>query len=193
MALRPTYPVRTERLHLRPLNDGDVAALVSYHSNPEVNRYLPMDLLDAEAILGRIERGPWSRSTLEEEGEMLDLGVELISTGELIGDVMLRWVSAADRSGELGYVFHPDHGGHGYATEAGRAVLGLAFDSMGLHRVIARIDARNAASLGVAQRLGMRKEAHLMQSHWYKDSWMDEVDFALLQEEWPVGSERLGP
>ena len=188
MPLRPTYPVRTDRLRLRPLREDDVPALLSYHSDPEVHRYLPMGPMDAEAVAARLSHGNWSGSTLEEEGGVLVLGTELASTGELIGDVMLLWSSAKDRCGEIGYVFHPDHGGNGYATEAAHAVLRLAFDELDLHRVIARIDARNTASLGVATRLGMRKEAHLVESHWEKDRWVDEVDFALLRAEWKPGA-----
>lgn len=60
-------------------------------------------------------------------------------------------------SGENGYVFHPDHGGKGYATEAVHRVLHLAFDDLGLRRVVARIDAENVASARLAARLGMRR------------------------------------
>jgi RimJ/RimL family protein N-acetyltransferase len=188
MPLRPTYPVRTDRLHLRPLSEADVSALLSYHSSPEVHQYLPMEPMDADAVVARLSHGPWSGSTLEEEGEVLTLGVELISTGELIGDVMLRWLSAKERCGEIGYVLHPDHGGNGYATEAAHAIFHLAFDELDLHRMIARIDARNTASLQLAQRLGMRREAHLIQNHWNRDGWRDEVDFALLKPEWSPGA-----
>lgn len=163
-----------------------MTALVSYHSSPEVHQYIPLDPMDADAVLARVH-GPWSRSTLEEEGEILYLGVELISSRELIGDVMLRWTSATDRCGEVGYVFHPDHGGQGYATEAVQTLLHLAFDELGLHRVIARIDARNTPSLRLAERLAMRREAHLVQNHWQRDEWTDEVDFALLESEWQPG------
>jgi hypothetical protein len=100
MSLRPSYPVCTDRLHLRPLSERDGTAFLSYHSIPEVHQYLPMEPMDAEGVAARLNGGPWSRSTLEEEGEMLFLGVELISTGALIGDVMLRWVSAKDSCGE---------------------------------------------------------------------------------------------
>lgn len=188
MSLRPSYPVCTDRLHLRPLSERDGTAFLSYHSIPEVHQYLPMEPMDAEGVAARLNGGPWSRSTLEEEGEMLFLGVELISTGALIGDVMLRWVSAKDSCGEIGYVFHPEYGGSGYAAEAAHAVLHLAFHDLDLHRMIARIDARNTASLRLAQHLGMRKEAHLMQNHWNKGGWRDEVDFALLKDEWTPGA-----
>jgi RimJ/RimL family protein N-acetyltransferase len=184
MPLRPVYPVRSERLLLRPFNEADLPALLAYHSSPAVHQFLPMEPMDADGVLHRLRQGLWSRSTLDEEGEILFLGVALMSTGELIGDVMLRWLSGQDQCGEIGYVINPAHGGHGYATEAARAVLHLAFDELELHRMIARIDPRNTASLRLAERLGMRREALLIQNHWHKDAWADEVDFALLRHEW---------
>jgi RimJ/RimL family protein N-acetyltransferase len=42
---------------------------------------------------------------------------------ELVGDVTLFWRSEQHHPGEVGYIFHPGHGGRGYATEATRALL----------------------------------------------------------------------
>jgi RimJ/RimL family protein N-acetyltransferase len=136
------------------------------------------------AEVQRLRSGPWSRSSLEKEGDVLGLGVELASTGELIGDVMLMWTSTRHESGDLGWVIHPAYGGQGFGTESGRALLHLAFDGLDLHRVVARIDARNTRSVRLAQRLGMREEAHLIQNRWADDEWTDEVDFAMLADEW---------
>jgi RimJ/RimL family protein N-acetyltransferase len=184
MPLRPDYPVLTPRLHLRPLSDQDADALVSCYSLPEVHRYIPIGPLSVQQVMTRLRSGPWSRSSLEKEGDVLGLGVELASTGELIGDVMLMWTSTRHESGDLGWVIHPAYGGQGFGTESGRALLHLAFDGLDLHRVVARIDARNTRSVRLAQRLGMREEAHLIQNRWADDEWTDEVDFAMLADEW---------
>lgn len=183
MALHPSYPLRTARLTLRPLSERDVDSLVAYRSLPEVCRYVPFDPMDAEVVRERI-RGMWARPVLENAGEGLTLGVELAGTGELVGDVLLVWTSAEHRSGEIGYVFHPAHAGHGYATEAAHQLLHLAFDDLCLHRVTARLDADNHASARVAGRLGMRQEAHLVENEWFKGRWSDELDFAILEHEW---------
>ena len=184
MRLCPSYPIVTSRLRLRPLELGDLEALLDYHSRPDVHRYLPMEHMDEATILDRISRGAWSRSTLEEEGQALVLGVVLGGTGELVGDIMLRWTSSANRSGEIGYVLHPGHQGRGYAAEAANAILFLAFEELGLHRVIARIDARNGPSIALSERLGMRQEANLLENDWVRGEWTDEVDFGMLELEW---------
>jgi RimJ/RimL family protein N-acetyltransferase len=181
--LRPRYPVRSSRLALRPLEKTDVEAVVAYRSLPEVCRYVPFEPMDAATVRSRIS-GPWSRRHLDGEDQSLTLGMELVESGELVGDAMLHWASALHRSGEIGYVLSPASSGHGYATEAAHALLHLAFDQLGLHRVIARVDAENVASARVAARLGMRQEAHLLENEWFKGRWSDELDFALLDGEW---------
>jgi RimJ/RimL family protein N-acetyltransferase len=157
---------------------------VSCYALPAVHRYIPIGPLSLEQVRTRLRTGPWSRASLEHEGEILGLGVEIASTGELIGDVMLMWTSAVHRSGELGWVIHPDHARLGFGTESGRALMQLAFAGLDLHRVVARIDARNVHSIRLAERLGMRQEAHLIENRWSGGAWTSEVDFALLAEEW---------
>ncbi len=182
--LRPDYPIVTERLALRPLVPADAAALHAYQSRADVCRdipYRPRSLEEVESRLGSPER---TRSTLDEAGQAIVLAVVLRAGGKLVGDVMLAWTSSEHRSGEIGYVVNPDHQGHGYASEASHAMLRLGFDQLGLHRIIARVDARNGASCAVLRRLGMRQEAHLVENEWFKGEWTDEVDYAMLAAEW---------
>ena len=189
MPLRPTYPLATRRLRLRPLGEGDLDALLDYHSSPEVHRYLPMGPMDATIVLERLTTGPWSWTTLEDQGDAIVLGVETIDTGELVGDVMLAWTSATQQCGEIGYVFNPRHEGRGFATEATNELLRLGFHELGLHRVIARVVAGNTPSLALAARLGMRREAHLVQSWGHDGGWVDEIHLAILSSEWEARNE----
>jgi RimJ/RimL family protein N-acetyltransferase len=190
VTLAPVYPVRSARLLLRPLMEADVDDLVEYRSTPEVCRYVPFEPQHAEDVTARIN-GAWRQQTLDQEGDSITLGAELMESGKLIGDVMVRWLSAEHSCGEIGYVFSPAYSGRGYAAEAAHAGLHLAFDDFGLHRVIARIDARNSASGRLATRLGMRQEAHLRENEWFKGEWTDEIDYGLLRDEWDVREGRL--
>jgi len=179
------YPVRTGRLLLRPLTVGDVDALLAYRSRPDVCRYVPFAPMTREVVNGRLAT-QWANTALTDEGQALTLGVEVAETGVLVGDVVLFWHSREHGRGEIGYVLHPDFGGHGYATEAAHALLRLGFDELGLHRIIARIDERNGSSAKVARRLGMREEARLVQNEFFKGEWSTELDFAMLADEWPA-------
>lgn len=179
------FPIRTSRLLLRPLTDDDVEALAEYRSLPEVCRHVPFEPMDVDTVRRRLGTR-FGRDTIDGEGQGLLLGVVLAAEEPpvLAGDVMLHWSSEEHKSAEVGYVFHPRHGGHGYATEAVHALLHLAFDDLGLHRVTARVDLRNTASTRVLRRLGMRDEAHLRENEWFKGGWSDELDFAILEDEW---------
>ena len=176
----PERPVRTPRLVLRRLTAADADALLAYRSLPEVARYVPFEPMGMEMIAERLA-GRWSRTRIT-EGEGLVVGFERADTGELIGDLALMLVSAEHRGGEIGWLLHPAHGGHGYATEAARAGIELMFDA-GVHRVVARVDARNGPSLRLCERLGMRREAVLLANEWFKGEWTDEVGYALLEHE----------
>ena len=182
-SLRPAYPVRGERLLLRPLAIGDADTLLAYRSREDVCRYVPFEPMSRDDILERIA-GRWARTELTDEGQSLTLGAQLAGTGELAGDVMLFWHSREHAGGEVGYVFNPALGGRGYATEAAHAVLRLGFEGLGLHRIVARIDERNEPSAKLARRLGMRQEARLVHNEFFKGEWSTEVDFAMLAEEW---------
>jgi RimJ/RimL family protein N-acetyltransferase len=125
------------------------------------------------------------------QGDILHVAAVRVEGGPVIGDLMLRYTSAVDRQAEIGYVFHPDAQGRGLATEAARALVDLAFDGLGVHRVYGAIDARNGASARVLEHLGMRREAHLVENEWVKGEWTDEVIYAVLADEW-AQRRRLG-
>ncbi len=182
------YPLRTPRLALRPPTAADAEDLLVYRSIPEVCRYVPFEPMDAAEVRRRIDE-VWTRHQLTDEGQHVTLAMELTDgehAGRVVGDVVLMWHSREHGAGEVGWMLSPDFGGRGLASEAVRALLDVAFGVVGLHRVVARIDARNAASARLAERVGMRREAHLVENEWFKGEWTDELDYAVLAREWPA-------
>jgi aminoglycoside 6'-N-acetyltransferase len=180
-------PLRTQRLALRAVRDDDVEAILGYCADPEVTRYLPFDVLDRDGVLGRMTRwrADLARDPADEPDR--DWGLTLVADheGTVVGDVMLRLPAGEVRTlAELGYVFDPAHTGRGLATEAAQALLGLAFDELGCHRVFARLDPRNHASARLCERLGMAHEAHTRQDWWGKGEWADTAVYGILREEW---------
>jgi RimJ/RimL family protein N-acetyltransferase len=178
-----TEPLETERLLLRPYDDGDFEALRSLYSDAEVVRYLYGKPENDDEIRKRLERKIASTS-IRSEGDVLALAATLRSTGEFVADVILHWVSEAHGTGEIGYSVVPAHAGRGYATEAARPLLGVAFHGLGLHRVIGRLEARNIASARVLEKLGLRREAHLVENEFVKGEWQSELVYAILDREW---------
>ncbi|MFE3552342.1 GNAT family N-acetyltransferase [Streptomyces kronopolitis] len=179
----PDHPIRTARLDLRPVTHDDLAAIHAYQRLPEVCRYLywgPFDEAGSRASVA----AKAARTTLRESGDVLQFAVVVRASGVLVGDVTFVWKSREHRQGGIGYVFHPDHAGRGYATEASRALLRLGFEELGLHRVQAELDGRNTASARVLERLGMRREGHLRENEFLDGEWADEVVYAMLAREW---------
>jgi RimJ/RimL family protein N-acetyltransferase len=180
---RPAVPLTTERLSLRLFEERDLVAVHAMESHPDVVRYLSWDPRtrdEARAALDRRVR----MTSLDGDPAALRLAVVRRDTAELIGDFSLGLRSRQDRQAEIGFMFHPDQHGHGYATEAGRAVLALGFESYELHRISGSCDARNAASARLMERLGMRLEAHLRETEFVKGVWCDELIYAILADEW---------
>jgi RimJ/RimL family protein N-acetyltransferase len=182
-SLRPGYPVRTDRLLLRPLTMADADALLAYRSRDDVCRYVPFEPDTREDIIKRFN-GSWACTELTDEGQSLTLGAEVAETGQLAGDVVLMWRSREHAGGEIGYIFDPRLGGRGYATEAADVMLRLGFQELGLHRIVARIDERNEPSARLARRLGMRQEARFVDNEFYDGEWSTELNFAMLEDEW---------
>ena len=181
--MKPAYPVQTDRLLLRPFAVTDFDALLAIQSRADVARYLEWDPRTAAEVRETLD-SKVRATAIVAEGDSLSLAAVLSDGGELIGDCSLRWASAEHRQAEIGFVFHPDHHGHGYATEAAAALLALAFEELRAHRVFGRLEARNSASARVLERLGMRKEAHLVENEHIKGEWQSEVVYAQLEREW---------
>jgi RimJ/RimL family protein N-acetyltransferase len=179
----PDLPIRTERLALRPFEPEDHAALLALHEREDVTRYLPFGARDAEAVREVLAR-KMAATGLDQEGGALELAAILSEDRRLVGDVSLFHRSTTHRAAEVGYVFDPAFHGRGLATEATAALLEIAFDHVGYHRVYGRLDARNSASARVLEKVGMRREAHLVENEWLKGEWTDEVIYAVLDREW---------
>jgi RimJ/RimL family protein N-acetyltransferase len=180
-------PIPTARLTLRLFTLDDVEDSLAYQSREDVVRYMLFDALSREETLERTTIRLGTRS-LENDGDFLVLAVELPAAADaparVIGDVNLQLKSAASAQATIGWAMHPDYQGRGYAAEAAAALLDLGFGTVGLHRVFAELDPRNAASAALCVRLGMRHEAHLVEELYFKGGWGDTDVYAILDREW---------
>jgi RimJ/RimL family protein N-acetyltransferase len=173
MNLMPSYPIESERLRLRPFAPTDLEVLLSMFGREDVSRYLNWEPMDQERAAALLERRV-TQTAIARDGDGLALAVE----------VVLSLTSETNRQGETGWSLHPDAHGKGYATEAAREMLRLGFEQLGLHRIVAECDPRNDASIRVMERLGMRREAHHLDTMWLKGEWVGSMVYAMLEDEW---------
>jgi len=178
-----TYlPIKTDRLILRKFQAADLASYADYHTRDDVYRFLYAAPPSDDAV--KAQFAALLEAPFAEDGDTLRLAVTRSDDDTLIGEVLLKIASKAALQAEVGYVFNPDFSGKGYATEAVRAMISLGFETLGYHRIFARLDALNHGSIGVVERLGLRKEAHLIQNDRFGGTWGDEFIYATLKREW---------
>lgn len=183
----PFLPIESDRLTLRRYLETDYDDLLKLQSNDDVTRFLLYESKTPEQVQDSL-RERLADVPLDADGQALTLAVILRETGRHIGEVTFFLVDTEHRLGEIGFVFQPEFQGRGYAAEASVELLRLGFESLGLHRIIGRLDARNNASAGLLKRLGLRQEAHFVRNEKIKGEWTDEAVFAMLDEEWHARS-----
>lgn len=178
----------SKRLELREFTSDDVGAVHRLFSDDRVTRQLSFDNRDREQIAAMLD-GVLIRAQADPRVEYY-LAVTLKDSGELVGSARLGLDGV--KAGKLGYSIHPDHWGHGYATEAARAIIGFGFNQLQLHRVSAAIGPENSASLAVAERLGMTLEGTIRDHVFTNGAWRDSILYSVLAHEWAV-QERTSP
>lgn len=176
-----TLPHKTKRLTLRWFTAEDFPAYADYHSRPDVYQYLYSSPPEGNALQEQFNK--IVRHVFVEDGDAFHLAV-VNENEDIVGEVLLKLASKEARQAEVGYIFHPDFAGNGYATEAVRAIIDLGFERLGFHRIFARLDTQNLGSVGVVERLGLRREAHLVENDCFNGAWGDEYIYAILAREW---------
>lgn len=140
----------TPRLLLRELTPADAPALFEILGDPDTMRFYPRPY-------NRDEVGEWiERQIIRYPTSSGLLALVLKDSGTLIGDCGLVWQEVEGVvEPEIGYHVHRDHQGHGYATEAARAVRDYAFTTLACDHVISMIRPENLPSRRVAEKNGL--------------------------------------
>ena len=175
-------PLSGERVTLDLLRPDDHEALYAIQSDPEVCRYLLYEPRSPERVHEVLERDA-AAVRLAKPDDYVQPAIRDAS-GRLIGTMYFKIASLDDQTAEIGWLLDPRFQGQGYGREASALLLDLAFGELGLHRVYAELDPRNAASVALCLRLGMRHEAHFREHMWFKGDWADTGIYAILEQEW---------
>jgi ribosomal-protein-alanine N-acetyltransferase len=165
--------IETERLLLRPFDEGDLAELTRLRSDPEVMRYIGGGLMQSpEAIARRFRfymdcyaRHGFSMMPAIRKSDKAFVGWGGLQPLEETGEI------------EVGYGFDKPFWGHGYATELAAAWLRYGFEEAGLPRIVAVAIPENTASRRVMEKLGMKYEKNA--THYNNDC----VFYSIAREE----------
>jgi aminoglycoside 6'-N-acetyltransferase len=147
-------PLRTPRLVLRRSRPEDATEISAYRSDPEVHRYQGWERTDRSGIRAEIE--DMARRAPGEPGGWVQLSVEELAGGRLVGDVGLTCADGEPGVIKVGYTIAPAFQGLGYATEAVSALVDYAFDALGAEVVRAYASAENVPSIRVAEKARLR-------------------------------------
>ena len=172
----------TERLLLREFELSDWPDVLAYQSDPRYLRYYEWADRTPEAVQAFVQK--FLAQEKEQPRLKFQLAMILKSNGQLIGNCGIRLESADAHKGDIGYELSPEHWGHGYATEAARAIVTFGFTQLGLHRISASCIAENVGSAHVLQKLGMQLEGRLRENEYFKERWWDTLLFGILEHEW---------
>jgi ribosomal-protein-alanine N-acetyltransferase len=153
--------IETPRALLRPFDKGDLSAFIRIASQEEVLEFLPssdrMTPEQLEEVLGWLIQC-YETNTCERI-EKFTLAIVLKNTDEIAGWCGLGPLEFDASQIEIYFVISHEYWGIGLATESAGALLGYAFDKLGIQRVVAVADPANCASIRVIHKLGMRREA----------------------------------
>ena len=141
--------LETDRLVLRPVTLDDAPAMFEYASDEENTRYTFETNKSLEETCNNIALfylanplGRW--------------GIEVKSSGQFIGTIDLHKIDPILKKAAIGYIINQKYWNQGLTTEANRAVIELAFEKIGMHKLTALHDKDNPASGKVMEKSGMR-------------------------------------
>jgi RimJ/RimL family protein N-acetyltransferase len=171
--------METKRLIIRRFSVDDWRDLFEYLSQERVVAYEPYGVFTEETS---------KQEALRRSGDNSFWAVCLKPKGKLIGNIYLREQDFG--AWELGYVFSAYFHGKGYAAEASKALIDEVFNNQNARRIVAMCNPLNEPSWKLLERLGFRREGHLIKNIYFKKDiagnpiWADTYEYAILAEEW---------
>jgi RimJ/RimL family protein N-acetyltransferase len=178
-----SLPIETERLVLRRYRKTDVADIVRYSSHPSIARIINWVSPEGEVTERAVREFIKTQNRVQPgDGTWMDVAVTSKLDDRVIGSVGI--ICREHRQGQIGWALAVSHRGRGLATEAATAILHYGFECLDCHRIYAVTTTRNERSWRLAERIGMRREAHFRESELSNGSWRDGLVYALLESEW---------
>lgn len=178
---------KTRRLEIRKLNLSDFDSWRKAYTSilPQKNKWDRAANRSSDQLTQAKFKSLLKDQELKrKKEEFCDYGIFIVKTGEFIGRVsLMSFVRSITQSSFIGYSLFNPYWGKGYAEEAVRAMIDIAFKDHGLHRVAAGIEPDNKRSIKLAKKLNFRKEGVSKRVVLLRDEWQDLVQYALTTED----------
>ena len=174
--------LHTDRLILREFVPADWTEVLAYQRDPRYLRYYEWTDRTPDEVQRFVQM--FLDQQAEQPRRKFQLAVTLKTSGQLIGNCGIRQASAGAHEADIGYELSPEHWGHGYATEAARAMVQFGFAELCVHRIWSWCIADNVASAHVLEKLGLKLEGRLREKEYFKGRWWDTLVYAILENEW---------
>ena len=166
--------IEAARVTFHPVEEDDLDFLQELINHPDVREGLA-----ATDPVNTADEREWFESLGDDGVQFL-----LRADGERVGTISFRLVSDAWGTAELGYFFHPDHWGNGYATDAARRMVEYGFTERRFDKIWARVLAFNEASMRVLEKAGFDHEATLHGQGYARGGRVDVERYGVLASEW---------
>lgn len=173
------YKMETKRLIIRKFAPDDWQDLYEYLSQEAVVKFEPYETLTKEAS---------KQEATKRSKDDKFWAVCLKDSKKLIGNITLSKQDFG--TWELGYVFNQKYQGMGYATESAEFLINDIFKNRNARRVTAMCNPLNESSWRLLERLGFRREGHLIKNIYFKKDkndnpiWADTYEYGILNSEW---------
>jgi N-acetyltransferase len=178
-SLGPTT-LRGRFVALEPLEDRHHADLIRAAEDPDLWRYIPIDI--EKGFAGRL---PWLIEEMA-KGRQITFVVRRLSDNAVVGSTSYMAITQADAKVEIGSTWYVA-GAQGGAVnpEAKYLLLSNAF-AAGYNRVEFKTDAKNLRSRAALRKLGAQEEGILRGHMWMPQGYFrDSAYFSILTAEWP--------
>ena len=172
----------TDRLILREFVETDWPAVLAYQRDPRYLRYTHWIDRSPQEVRQFVQM--FISQQYAQPRTKFQFAVVLKDNQRLIGNCGIRLKSVDAHEADIGYELASDQWGHGYATEAARAIVQFGFAELKVHRIRAWCVADNTASAHVLEKIGLKLEGRLRDKEYFKGRWWDTLLYAILADEW---------
>jgi RimJ/RimL family protein N-acetyltransferase len=175
--------LHSERLHITSLLESDIEDIHEMVAHEEVGEFntigVPKILLETKKLFQ-----PLLVEIMKPIPQKYFYVMRLKTTNDFVGDMGLTLGVEKYKKAEIHYSLHPKHWGHGYASEAVKAMVNFAFKELDLHRIEAGVAIENKRSITLLEKLGFEREGHHRKILPIRGQWVDNFSYAILVEDW---------